>query len=755
MLKKALIPCASVIAIGWAAPALAQGQESEQASNQTDSIPVILVTANRRAEDVQDVPIAITAVSGQMLEQANVQSIQELSTVVSGYVGPGPTPTLSPQLRGVGSQISGPLTEASVATYVDGVYIGATSPATIQLDSIAQVSVLKGPQGTLFGRNTTGGLIAITTREPGDTFEFEAQTGYSSFETFMASGYISGPIGEGVSANLSAKYTTMGEGWGTNLATGNPNNQIEDQLSVRAKVDFDLSDRTTLRLMGDYQLHRDLNFFLAVIRPGFLGVDGDVLVPPIPPGEPGGPFPAVTENIVIPDRGWDANTFKDVPSESKAFGLTAQLTHEFDFATLTNTLAYRKTTYDLFGFTGNLTPDPDSFDINVFWETEAKMLTNELLLSSTPGGAVDWTVGLFFYDNEDISDQATVRGPIGPPFNGQNDVVKQTNSYAVFGQVAFPISENLRLTGGLRYSYDTVDVDYSLAQTFIFPPFATVTNSGSQDFDGGSVTGRVSLDYSPSDDVLLYASYNRGTRNGTYNIVRPDRAPTDKEKVDAFEIGSKMEFAEGDMTLNVAAYYYAYDNKQLNSFFEPGPPSQFNGPSSEVYGLDVDLMLRPTPELTVLANAAYSNSTFGDFPNAEIFTQLDNLIPGFPGGVVTVGDATGNKLPLAPEVTANLVVNYEIPTSSAGTFNLNGNVSYNSGFFGTPGNEPENKQDAFARVGASVEWTDPSDTYFIRLFGKNLTNTRSVIQLNYTSAGPTLMYDAPRSYGVVIGARFN
>jgi iron complex outermembrane receptor protein len=201
------------------APLMACSSANAQtATTPVDSDPnEIIVTANKRAENIQDVPITITAVSGEALADSGVKSLQDLTTLVSGYVGPGDIGFQSPHLRGVGSQVSSPGLENSVALYVDGIYIGATSPALLRLNNVAQIEVLKGPQGTLFGRNTTGGLVHVQTRNPSQDFEASLEGGYANYETVNGAGYLNVPLvpakaGEPTSARAAPRTSSNPNG---------------------------------------------------------------------------------------------------------------------------------------------------------------------------------------------------------------------------------------------------------------------------------------------------------------------------------------------------------------------------------------------------------------------------------------------------------------------------------------------------------------------------------------------------------------
>lgn len=696
----------------------------------------IIVTAQRRSENIQRVPISISAFAGDQLEKSNVKSMQDLTSLVSGYSGPGDVAFSSPHLRGVGSQISSPGLESSVATYVDGVYIGAVSPALLKLSDVAQIEVLKGPQGTLFGRNTTGGLVQVTTRDPGKTFEANIEAGYATFETITSSAYLNVPISDNVSTNLAAQVSGAGKGWGTNLGTGNPTYKLNSEVALRNKWDFNLGSGTRLRLMGDYEYHNDTNYFLSQNLPGQI----------------------VAPGYTTHATGWDSDAAADVKVQSKAWGLTGRLSHDFGFATLTDTLAYRDTSFNLLNFVSNYAPAPyDS--IHFFWYTKNHQWTNELQLASNNTGAFKWTTGLFYYNATDINHQPAVSGPLGPPFNFVTDSRLNTSSIAVYAQGSYEITPKTTLTVGARYSNDKHTVNGAYVVSPAVFSFLNLTST-LPSFSKGSVAARISLAHRLTDDTLIYASYNRGTKSGGFNPVQINNPPFGDEKLDAYEVGTKIKFMDRKAQFNLAGFYYNYGNIQVQSFKNAGPPTVYNATSATLYGVDADFQFRPVSNLSIIASTSYVHSKFGDFPTAEFYGACDAAhvtsgqctAPYAAGGGYYIynANAKGFELPRAPKFTGSATVNYTVPVSF-GKFDLSGTYSYNSGFYTTPGHELY--QQAFSRVNASVQYSTEDERYYVRVWGSNLSNTHDVQQLNFLNSGPIALYNSPRTYGVTFGAK--
>jgi iron complex outermembrane recepter protein len=706
----------------------------------------VIVTAQRRAENLQDVPITVSAVSQDALATANVTTLEGLSTIVSGYTGPGDIAFTSPHIRGVGSQVGSPGLENSVALYVDDIYIGATSPALLKLSDVDQIEVLKGPQGTLFGRNTTGGLVQVRTRNPNQTPEIDLDIGYANYQTVSGSTYINLPVTDYVSTNLAVSSTGAGQGWGTNEATGNPTYRLNSETLARNKWNFDLGSGTSLMLMGDYEYHNDLGFFDS--RP----VVGTVIAP------------TYTSTV----SGWNSNT-ADAHDLSKAWGLTARLTHDFQFATLTNTVAYRDTQFDLVDFVGDRAAPPFDDD-HFFWFTQDRQWTEELQLASNGDSKLQWTSGVFYYHALDVNHQPITAGTLAPrnaPFlTGVTDSRITTSSIAPYLQASYEILTGTTLTAGARYSFD----DHSMTGTFnnsglpigpggSFIQIVPNTVETLPSFRNGSLSARVSLAHKFTSDAMVYVSFNEGTKSGGFNPVQINNAPFKDEKLSAYELGTKVRFWDRRVSLNLSGFYYDYTNIQVQSFLG-GPPTIYNGPSARLYGVDADMEVQVTRDFNISGNLEGLHSEFGDFPTAQFLAPCDaaHVIPpivcpfGPVGGNYSFfANAKGNSLPLAPDFTASLIPSYKFHLSS-GTVELAVNYNYNSGYFFSVGHEFSQK--AFSMVGASLQFTTADERRYARIWGANLGNTQALASGSIQTDSTSVILEAPRTYGVNLGVRF-
>jgi len=506
---------------------------------------------------------------------------------------------------------------------------------------------------------------------------------------------------------------------------------------VRNKWDIGLGENTRFMLIGDYESHKDIGFFTkknvfgAKINPGYTSTT----------------------------KGWDANAAADARVHSKAWGLAGRLTHDFGGVTLTNTLAYRDTQFDLIDFVANSAPK-GSDDVHFFWYNKDKQWTNELQLSSNDDGPFKWTVGAFYYNNEHLSHQPAVPGPAGPPFSFVTDSNVKNKSLAGYGQVSYDITPNTTLTGGLRYSHDKQSVSGTFIHTPAFFGFLDAV-SKLPDRSKGAVSARLSLAHKFTDDAMVYVSYNHGTKSGGFSPVQINNPPFGDEKIDAYEVGTKLSFMDNKARFNLAGFYYDYGNIQVQSFRIPGPPTVLNAGSAKLYGLDADLELQPTEAFRLSANMSIVHSEFGDFPTAEFYGQCGPAAPAgacSPANVAAgsgfylfIANAKGNPLPLAPKFTGSIAANYTIPVGTA-KVELNANYAYNGGFFSTVGKEL--RQDSFGRLGASIQYTSENDRYFARVWGSNLTNSEDASILSLGVSANAVGLNSPRTYGLTLGVKF-
>ena len=689
--------------VGPAATGVPAPEPSAQ-SSQPAGLEEIIVTANKRRENVQKVPITIDVVRADQLAAAGIQSTDALTSAVPGLQFQTSQNGFNVHLRGVGISTIPPGNENSVSTYVDGVYIASLSGGFLELNNIEQVEVDKGPQGTLFGRNATGGVISITTKNPVQDFGGTASLSYGSYNTVATNTYITGGITDTVAADFAAHYSHQGDGYGKNLFNGQDVQKTED-LATRTKWLFTPTDADKLTLSLDYE-RTDSSVYDA-----FQPVAGH----PTNWG-PGAPQPT-GQPFTFSGGPWDTNVTIEPVYTFEQGGASLNAQHEFDFARLESITAYRQA--DKFSI-WSVEPIPTPAEIAT-WDVKDRQLTEELQLSSREGSTLKWVAGLFFMDATTAIDPLDVVGSVvvKPPLqNISFHSVETTLSGAAFGQATTPVPglDDTNLTMGVRYTEERRGVHGEQTLNFIAPLGSIVKGPVDTEKTFEKTTWRLSLDHEFTDDVTGYISYNRGFKSGVYGTIPVTLTPVNPEVIDAYEAGLKTDFLDHKLRLNAAAFYYNYSQIQV-SVSNRTSVILMNGAGAEIYGLDLDLESKITDYLTVTAGAEALHDEFTSFQGSTFFIPQSAAQGG--GNLLVVADAAGKQLPNTPNYTFHIGVNYAIPISY-GRIDLNMNYAYMSSWAQGPDNIL--KSPASNLINTQIGWTLPDDKTQLTFWAKNLTD---------------------------------
>lgn len=702
---------------------------SEETEAAITSLDQIVVTAQRRGQDLQDVPITLTALSANAVEAAGVRDTEGLAVATPGLVinRQGAIPQI--YIRGVGTQNIGAGEEPSNSVYVDGIYYTALPGTMFGLNNIDRIETLKGPQGTLFGRNATGGLIHIITRDPEFSTSGEVSLGYGNFDTFDGQAYFTGPLSERIAADIALQVHEQGKGYGMNRATDREV-YASDELSLRTKLLWNAGEATRVHFAAD---HFDVESSMGVprwIMPGAVGLGGTTH---------SGGF-------------WDVENDVQPTSYSRQSGASLRVEHDLAWAHLLSLSGYRNVRsgyrFDQDGTTLPL--------VDAHFEQRDRQFTQELQLQSLPGGRMEWIVGAFFLAAEAKNDPIRLTGA------AQGDGVftniysrQETSSYAAFAQATFPLGESTRLTAGVRYTTDDREMSGYVENV------TGVIQERRDSFDAGQTTYRLAVDHRLGEDVLVYGSYNRGFKSGVYNLTAIATPHTRPEILDAYEIGLKSEFADRRVRLNGSLFYYDYQDIQLTQI-SAGTQLLLNAAEATLYGLDADLTFLATDRLRLGAGLNLLRGEYDSFPDAprsvpngvEIpdGVSCPSMAPTPPGGnrAGCVADASGNDTIRSPDVTFNVSAEYYIP-SAVGDFVFNANYYYNDGYAFEP--DGRLRQPGYALLNAQVAWHSGDDGKRVRLWARNLlgekyfTGLSSSVQDNYSAA-------PPRTFGVEFTSRF-
>ena len=702
---------------------------AEPATGDDASLQTITVTAQKRVERLQDVPITVSAFDAQTLQSAGVDSVNDLGTVVPGLVYADVVGYGLPYLRGVGTTATGPGFENPVATYVDGVYYASQGAAALAFNNIASVEVDKGPQGTLFGRNATGGAIQINTLDPSREFGGKVEIGYGNYDTVTTRAYVTGALASNLAADLAFTYSDQGKGYGRNLANDADVDKTDD-FALRSKWLFTPSDATRMTLILDYSRLR----FIPTLAPA--------------PGTTPQFDPPVSSNP------------RDVYGSPQPFGRTTQMgvsltiAHELDFATFTSITAFRNTLYESV-FDSTLTAVPETL-FYLEGEEPHRQASQEFQLASHAGGRIDWVSGAYLYWERAGYLDPTVIG--GSSFDGQGlpqGILQapddKTYSAALYGQGTYHFTPVTALTVGLRFTDEYKNDEF--VETL--PDYDDVTAIGG-DRNYTNLSWRLALQHSFGEDLMGYASYDRGYKSGGYNTG----VPFQPERLDAYEIGEKAEFLDRRVRLNTSLFYYLYDNIQTVTY-PNGSLDITNGGRARLYGLDFDAGVAVTTGLKLGLGFELLHAKYSSFPDATISVPVAVIPYGQPGYggatsggtayVAQPGGADGYQLPKAPKFTGTLAVDYSTLIASAKVVS-NLTYSYDSGWYAESDNRL--RQPAYGLLNASVSIGTADDTLVFKLWGKNLTDKLYAAFLASETNGDEVQWAPPRTYGFTVTRKF-
>ncbi len=744
---------------GMIAAAPANAQQSDTSGVLED----IVVTAQKRSENLQDVPIAMSAITAEALAETGIRSTGDLALAVGGLNVTRTTAATNFTLRGIGTQGGSTGQDSAIATFIDGVYMPSMAGSTFALNNIARVEVLKGPQGTLYGRNATGGAVNVITRTPQEDFYASGSVGYGNLDTVEGGLYVTGGLMSGVAADFAAYYRDQGEGFGTNRITGTDVNEVDD-IALRGKVFVQLGDNTDLTFAADWS--RTEGSMAMAYRPVPTAqlLDGS----------------GYSQFVAAGNGFYDSQSEFQPRTEVEIFGGSVKWEHRAGDFTLSNLFAYR-------GQEGYQRVEVDATALKIIdaplFDSETQW-TNEFQVAYS-GERLQAIAGLFFLDSKSEYDPFQIVGlAIGP--SGADHLVvesqQRTMSAALFGQVTWEIMSDTNLTLGARVTRDERNLyanQYLLAGAVTPAPlgYATPPTGGmliqiaptideSESFE--KPTWRIALDHNFTPDLMVFGSFSRGFKSGVFNLTSPADPAAQPETLDAYEIGFKSTIADR-VRFNASLFYYDYQN--IQAFQVNGASTTLtNAASAEVTGIDFELRAELGGGFSLDASGSWLDHSYGDFPVATVsFLSQPAGAPGYPGYTAGLGNyvfpscndtahtgqfycsATGNKLVNTPDYTLNLGLSHEM-TLAGGRLNSNVTWAYNDGFYFAVDNRV--KQDAYALVNAQVVWTSPNEHYNIRGWVRNLTDEEYLLTVNENGSGDIGTPAAGQTYGVSVGFEF-
>jgi iron complex outermembrane receptor protein len=701
------------------AMAVAQTAETEQtapaaaqpAAEEDDRRDVVVVTAQKREERLIDVPMSLTAVSGEEIASAGVVGTAGLAQVTPGIVTVNNGFGFLPAIRGIQSSGTSPGDALNVAMYLDDVIVGAAIAGIFDLSDIERIEVLKGPQGTLFGRNATGGAIRIVTRRPSYATEGNISADYGfNFDELRLNGYLTSGITDTLAGSLSftmRKGDGFIDGIGPNdgRTYGKPDNNV-----IRGKLLWEPTDTFRAMLSVDNWQQQNDSVFISMVN--------NTGTNPFPGSIPNGlgtyasgtqPKARLSGNGATLDASWDIGDLT-IRSISGARHVEVQSTS-----------------------------DTDRTNLPISWNAISQYedaLSQELTLSGPAGQPLEWMVGGYYFNalagnpyfKQGIGDgnngeplttttainaAGAVVGPSAITSNFTNKV--RTEATAFFGELTWNATDDLHLTGGVRQSSEEKHFRYwgkCCAVTL-----ATLDTRKTWD----STTWRAVARYDLWDDANVYGSVSTGFKSGVYNAYAPINNPINPEKVTAYEIGAKANL--GGLYLTASAYQYDYEDIQLSAYVSINGTllvSLSNAATAKMQGVELTASGDIGAGFSFDAGLSYQpKSDYIDYPGAQVTVPIPGATGPVNKQVVVPYNASGTRTVRTPETTANFRLNYD-EVVWGGDLNATVNVAYNSGFFWQPGEFSE--EPAYTLVNGRISWTHPEQNVTYSLFGNNLTD---------------------------------
>jgi iron complex outermembrane recepter protein len=721
--KWLLLPAAAVFGTALLGAPAAEAQVTGTSTSAADDnvIGEIVVTAQRREEREKDVPITITTISGDALAQNDARQLSDIVSLTPGLRFDASGPFVQPTIRGVGTAVSDSGSGSNVGIYIDGFYAPNPLSADTQLMNVQSVQVLKGPQGTLFGRNTTGGAILLNTAKPSQDTSATFQVSYGRFNSQQYEGYATTGITSKLAVDVEA-IDNRGDGFQRNIATGDNHTGSYDNWSLRLGAKFDATDTLSFLLRYQHSATNDPASELGTVAiingtPASAGI----LIP-------GTIFPTNPSSVA----GTSVSTFNN---KSNVLQLTSALT--LPFATLTSYSQGRWEQGQSF-----LNQDYSSasfFQLSI--PVYNRTLTQELLFASTGDSKLQWTTGLFFFDNSDQWEDiklSVLKAPL-TSFTGSGT---DTRSSAAYVDATYEVVPRLFLTAGVRYSHDEV-LDPFFRNVVGGVPIRTDV----PEIKTNTVTPRAVVRYKPDDASSVYFSFSKGYKAPIVNVGGGtlDGINVASEGIKAYELGYK--YGRGPLSFDAAVYHYDYTNLQVASYI--GTASLINNAASaKINGAEISSTYRPFQPLTFNVGAAYTHAVYGRYPDATFYSQCLNAAAcgaGYGLFAVQSGDASGNQMQRAPTLTGNLGARYQFDLFN-GEFAVSGNAYHTSTVEFQASNQF--KQDAYTTLTLRAEWTDPTKRYTVAVYGDNVTDKRYITEVQTGNFGIGYVWNAPAMFGV-------
>lgn len=712
----ALAIAAAIGAMG-SQPVFAQTAPA-QAAEDNVGLDEIVVTAQRREENVQDTPLSVTAVSADDLRRTSTSTLTDLqvpSLVVGGKLTGGGNQPIT--LRGVTGQTVLTGLDSAVSVYLDGVYLPKPDSAFFSLADVERIEVLRGPQGTLYGRNATGGAINIVTRVPGDELSGIFDVSYGEYGSYEGRAYLGIPLANGLSASVSLMATGNDGYFSNSIAPFEDLNSV-DSLTGRVKLRYESEGGAFDATLSYDRTEEDAD--IAYFHYGF--------------GPIGSPTYVGVSNPDQTFSTWSNFNYSEVVSQGYSLLMNYRPN---EFWTITSVTGLR----ELDVHSGYSITPPGGFPViapNMIQSLNdsnyGPAITQELR-AVYDGDTVKFTTGVSYFHDEVWSHFGGAVRPFDQPAANLDTIATapvvetETTSYGVFAQLDWEFMPRWTASIGARGNRE----ERSMHETFTAVVGQPTLDSNVED---DHLIPKVGLSYRPTDDLMIYASVSQGYQAPGQSYSTNPVVPileVDPEELTSYEIGVRSDWLDGRLRVNATAFHYQYDPLQVRVTVGL---NQFNivNAAAEVDGFEFEVAGRVTSDLTLFANGTLLNSEYTDFCDSPIALDAPSncRLPGTGVGPNNGVSRVGNPLNQAPELQYTVGFNYEHPLPLGTTFNLDGSYSFIDEFFSAPAAlDPYLKTDSLGRLNLRAALSLDNGIEFYA-FGRNLTNDQSQGSVLYT-----------------------
>lgn len=750
MKKNVITPVTALIAASLLTSYTARAQDTGRSSQ--FALEEIVVTAQKRETSLQSTPVAISAFAGETMEDRGIDDLANFQSYVPGLHIGEEQGGFKISLRGIGLQGTSSISDSGVAFYIDNNYIARPSGGSAVFHDIERIEVLRGPQGTLYGRNATGGVVNVISKQPVDEFEGEVSIGYGSRNLTEVKGVVNMPIADTVAGRLSAVYTEE-DGY------------VENESTQPGTDDF-------FGTNGDTSIRGQLLFTPAnaevLISATYSDLDGTGVNMAYLERNIGGPGPTQALLATLPV---DSTDPLKTDNDSPAFNKT-ETTSAFARATVDINSMELFVQASYLDQTSNILQDFDgsALNISIFnkdQDTTAESL--EVRLASDSSSALTWIVGGYYFSEDTyIFRRVRLNGLAGGNFINLPDFLLDedgtSETLAVFGTTTYSLTSDFRISLGLRYTEDEKSGTKVTRGNFGQPFPDDIPNTlfpfypGKADFS--KTTGRLGIEWDMSDDVFVYATVSNGYKAGGFNLTS-NGLPYDPETITAYEFGVKSDLWDGRARINLDTFYYDYQDLQLTTLTTVNnAPGQFttNAAESTIFGAELETQFALTENLQLTATYSYINAEFDELFSTDTRDPSPVFNPTDPAGLGRE-DLSGNKIPYVSENTINIGLQYEVELGSAGSLITAINVAWRDDLYLREYNNSEidlvednTKTDITATY--LVGGTNLSLTAYVTNLEDDVQKTNVFVSPGFVGLSGTTAYTKPRTVGLRLDYTF-